>query len=90
MSVGQASETLQPSTGHAKPSVSVPEENRWIKCPRDGAFVYHKRLERNLKVCPECNYHFRVSAAERLRFLVDPDSFQDLSGDIDPRSSWLR
>ena len=85
MSVGQASETLQPSTGHAKPSVSVPEENRWIKCPRDGAFVYHKRLERNLKVCPECNYHFRVSAAERLRFLVDPDSFQDLSGDIEPR-----
>jgi acyl-CoA carboxylase subunit beta len=85
VSVGQASEAIQSPTGSAKPAAGVPEENRWIKCPRDGAFVYHKRLERNLKVCPECNYHFRISAAERLRFLVDPDSYQELSGDIEPR-----
>jgi acetyl-CoA carboxylase carboxyl transferase alpha subunit/acetyl-CoA carboxylase carboxyl transferase beta subunit len=77
VSVGQATESVKAPLG-------VAEENRWIKCPRDGAFVYHKRLERNLKVCPECNYHFRISAGERLRFLVDPDSFQELSGDLEP------
>jgi acyl-CoA carboxylase subunit beta len=66
------------------PSV-VPEESRWIKCPRDGAFIYHKRLDRNLKVCPECSYHFRISARQRIAFLVDPDSFTLLSDDIEPR-----
>jgi len=66
------------------PPVAVPEESRWIKCPRDGAFIYHKRLDRNLKVCPECSYHFRISARQRIAFLVDPDSFTPLSDDIEP------
>jgi acyl-CoA carboxylase subunit beta len=64
--------------------LAVPEESRWIKCPRDGAFIYHKRLDRNLKVCPECSYHFRISARQRIAFLVDPDSFTPLSDDIEP------
>ena len=35
-------------------------------------------------MCPECNYHFRIGAQERLTFLVDPGSHQELSGDIEP------
>src|SRR5207248_3120829 len=85
VSVQQAS-PARPSEAAAPPAV-VPEENRWIKCPRDGAFIYHKRFERNLKVCPECNYHFRISARERLAFLLDPGSFQELSGGIEPRDA---
>jgi len=69
----------------APASPATSEESRWVKCPRDGAFIYVKRLDRNLKVCPECNYHFRISARERLTFLLDPDSFQEMSGDIEPR-----
>ena len=67
-----------------QPAPSVPEESRWVKCPRDGAFIYHKRLIRNLNVCPECSYHFRISALQRIAFLVDPDSFTPLSDDIHP------
>ena len=66
------------------PAPTVPEESRWVKCPRDGAFIYHKRLIRNLNVCPECSYHFRISALQRIAFLVDPDSFTPLSDDIHP------
>ena len=36
--------------------------DRWTKCLQCDAFIYYKRLEKNLKVCPECNFHFRVSA----------------------------
>jgi len=46
--------------------------------------VYYKRLEKNLKVCPECNFHFRLSARERIRFLVDPDSFRERDTDLTP------
>ena len=65
-----------------QPAPTVPEESRWVKCPRDGAFIYHKRLNRNLKVCQNCNYHFRISARERIAFLVDADSFTPLNDDI--------
>jgi acetyl-CoA carboxylase carboxyl transferase subunit beta len=55
-----------------------------VKCPRDGAFIYHKRLNRNLQVCPECSYHFRISARQRIAYLADPESFEPLSDDIEP------
>jgi acetyl-CoA carboxylase carboxyl transferase beta subunit len=47
----------------------------WTKCPRCAALVYRKELERNLRVCPRCNYHHRLSAAGRLATVVDEASF---------------
>jgi acetyl-CoA carboxylase carboxyl transferase subunit beta len=57
---------------------------QWTKCPNCDAFVYHKRLRRNMGVCPECNHHFRLPVTTRLELLLDPDSFHDLSGDLEP------
>ena len=54
-------------------------EVRWVKCPACAAFVYSKRLQRTLKVCPDCSYHFRLGAGERLAQLLDAGSFQDHS-----------
>jgi acetyl-CoA carboxylase carboxyl transferase subunit beta len=58
--------------------------NRWAKCPNCAAVIYHKRLEKNLKVCPECTHHFRLSARERVSFLMDADSFRELDADMTP------
>jgi acetyl-CoA carboxylase carboxyl transferase subunit beta len=57
---------------------------QWTKCPACDAFVYHKRLRRNLGVCPECNHHFRLGVRERLGQLLDEGSFADLSDDLEP------
>lgn len=56
----------------------------WLRCPACSAFVYHKRLKRQLGVCPECNHHFRLRLRERLSQLFDPDSVEELSGDLEP------
>ncbi len=56
----------------------------WFRCPSCSAFVYHKRLKRNLGVCPECNHHFRLRLSERLTQLFDADSFQLLDEDLEP------
>jgi acetyl-CoA carboxylase carboxyl transferase subunit beta len=56
----------------------------WFRCPNCEAFVYHKRLKRNLGVCPECNHHFRLRLSERLSQLLDPGSFDELSRDLEP------
>ena len=43
----------------------------WRRCPACEAFVYHKRLKRNLHVCPECNHHFRLRLRDRVSQLLD-------------------
>jgi acetyl-CoA carboxylase carboxyl transferase alpha subunit len=66
----------------AAPSRAASAE--WRRCPSCEAFVYYKRLKRNLGVCPECNHHFRLRIRERIAQLLDDDSFEELSGDLEP------
>lgn len=66
----------------ATPSRAVSAE--WFRCPACQAFVYHKRLKRNLGVCPECNHHFRMRLSQRLSQLLDADSFEQLGADLEP------
>jgi acetyl-CoA carboxylase carboxyl transferase subunit beta len=49
----------------------------WGKCPRCATVVYHKDLERNLKVCPTCGFHHRLTAEQRLGITVDDGSFEE-------------
>ena len=51
----------------------------WIKCQAKdcGKTVYRKDVERANYVCPECHYHFRISARDRVEMLLDADSFQE-------------
>src|SRR5690348_12477715 len=58
--------------------------DQWRKCVDCGALVYHKRLQRNLKVCPECTHHFRLSAHERIAFLLDAGTFEEHAKTLTP------
>ena len=49
----------------------------WVKCNRCAQITYHKDMEKNLKVCPKCSFHFRISAKERLKILVDEGGFEE-------------
>jgi acetyl-CoA carboxylase carboxyl transferase subunit beta len=53
-------------------------EGLWVKCDSCKEIVYKKEIDKNLKVCPKCNYHFRISARERLKLLVDEGSFVEM------------
>ena len=77
--------TAPASATLARPEAStVVPTNRWIKCLQCGAFIYYKRFEKNLRVCPECAYHFRLSARERIELLLDPGSFQERDQTLTP------
>ncbi len=56
----------------------------WLKCPGCTEMVFKKQVEERLQVCPECNYHFRISAHERIGITVDEGSFQELHADMEP------
>jgi acetyl-CoA carboxylase carboxyl transferase subunit beta len=59
-------------------------QTNWTKCSNCSAFVYHKRLQRNLKVCPECSYHFRLSALERLAQVLDEGTAEGVNRTVEP------
>ncbi len=50
----------------------------WIKCERCGAILYHKEATVNLHVCPKCDYHFSMSAHQRLDSLFDGGRYKTL------------
>ncbi len=56
----------------------------WIRCDNCKEMVYKEEVERNLKVCPKCNYHFRISARERIELLVDRGSFDEHDRGVSP------
>ncbi|HLY65828.1 MAG TPA: acetyl-CoA carboxylase carboxyltransferase subunit beta, partial [Chloroflexota bacterium] len=56
--------------------------NPWVKCIRCGELLYLRELNRNLKVCHKCQYHFRLQAPERVELFADPDSFRELDADL--------
>lgn len=63
--------------------VKIPE-GLWVKCENCKEIVYKKEIDKNLRVCPKCNYHFRISARERLKLMADEGSFVETSPDITP------
>ena len=78
-------EKLMPSRiSTEKRTRSVPQ-GVWIKCPKCDAQLYRSELERNLKVCPKCNHHMRISARERLKFFLDKDSQTEIAPDLEPQ-----
>jgi acetyl-CoA carboxylase carboxyl transferase subunit beta len=56
----------------------------WMRCPACEGMLYRKTVAENLQVCPQCQHHFRVGARERIRQMVDPDSFEELFSEIAP------
>lgn len=78
-------EKLMPSRiSTEKRTRSVPE-GVWIKCQECDAQLYRTELERNLYVCPKCDYHMRIGARRRLEYFLDPDSQQEIAASLESR-----
>ncbi len=77
-----------------RPESAVPEapakkvkipEGLWVKCDNCKEIIYRKEVDKNFKVCPKCDYHFRISASERLPYLVDEGSFLEVEDGLSPK-----
>jgi acetyl-CoA carboxylase carboxyl transferase subunit beta len=56
---------------------AVPE-GLWSKCEGCGAILYRAEMERNLDVCPKCDFHVRVAARRRLDIFLDPEPREEI------------
>ena len=53
--------------------------NLWIKCNSCGQMVYHKDLQDTVHVCPNCGHHMKMSARQRIEWILDEDSIKELT-----------
>jgi acetyl-CoA carboxylase carboxyl transferase subunit beta len=65
-------------------SKSTVPEGLWCKCDNCNSILYRAEVERNLDVCPRCNYHMRIQARKRLEAFLDPENRQEIGAGLWP------
>jgi acetyl-CoA carboxylase carboxyl transferase subunit beta len=66
-----------------RPKRGVPE-GLWQQCPGCQSTIYRKAAEQRLNTCPECEYHWYVSANERIRQVLDEGTFEEWDAELAP------
>ena len=66
-----------------RPKRGVPE-GLWLKCNGCRSTIYRKEAEEMLNVCPQCGFHWYVSAKQRIEQLFDPGTFEEWDGGLQP------
>lgn len=54
----------------------------WVKCKQCGEMLFTKELANNLKVCSHCEYHFSMTAHERVAMMADGGTFEETDADL--------
>jgi acetyl-CoA carboxylase carboxyl transferase subunit beta len=65
-----------------KPSFSSEKKRElpaglWTKCPGCGEIIHNLELERNDRICPKCDHHFSLTAADRIATVLDEGTFEE-------------
>lgn len=73
----------------SKPKIKVQTTKKdgfsgWLKCTSCNELIHANELSENLNCCPKCDYHYRLSVAQRLKLLIDEGSFFELYEEIGP------
>jgi acetyl-CoA carboxylase carboxyl transferase subunit beta len=56
----------------------------WVKCEGCREIIYSRELERNLRICPKCGYHFRIDAQARIDLLLDEGTAEEHFSGVRP------
>ena len=75
---------IKRSSGDGK---KVVPEGLWVKCEACEAVLYRTDLDNQQNVCPKCNHHMRLTARERLDFLLDAEGRYEIGADVHPVDS---
>jgi acetyl-CoA carboxylase carboxyl transferase subunit beta len=81
-SVPETSFLKKPKIGGGKSRKRVLPDGLATKCKRCATIIFNKELDENLKVCPHCQFHFPISARDRLNSLVEARSFEEMDADM--------
>jgi acetyl-CoA carboxylase carboxyl transferase subunit beta len=57
----------------------------WLRCPQCKATIFRKESESRFNVCPECDHHFYLPTRERIKQLLDAESFEEWFTELRPK-----
>ncbi len=80
--MGWFHQVKNPKLKNVKKLASNTPVGLWKKCNQCGEILQTDKLEENLNVCPLCDYHYRISAYERIAVMTDENSFEEISPDL--------
>lgn len=78
------SDALAPAAARPRRAKRGVPEGLWQRCPGCQATIFRKEAERRLWTCPECDYHFYVSAQDRISQVLDSGTFEEWDADLEP------
>lgn len=72
-----------------KPKIKIESTKKdgfsgWVKCTSCEEMIHANELQDNHNCCPKCDYHYRLSAIQRVELLTDEGSFEELFSEIEP------
>jgi len=75
-----------------KPKIKVQSTKKdgfsgWIKCSGCAELVHATEMTKHLNCCPKCDYHYRLTLAQRIELLTDEGTYEELFTDIKPVDS---
>lgn len=65
-----------------KPKKRGVPEGLWQRCPGCQAVIFRKQAEQLLGVCPECDYHWTISAQQRIEQVLDTGTFEEWDANL--------
>lgn len=73
----------------SKPKIKIQTTKKdgfsgWLKCTHCSELIHANELTQNLHCCPKCDYHYRLSAPQRVELLADKDTFVELYQELSP------
>jgi len=57
----------------------------WLKCPGCSAMLQRKKLDETFGVCPDCDYHFKLTAIQRIGQVIDDGTWQEFGQELKTR-----
>lgn len=73
-----------------KPKIKVQTSKKdsfsgWIKCSGCLETIHANELKESLHCCPKCNYHYRITARQRIDLLTDEGTFEEMFFHLKPK-----
>lgn len=63
---------------------NVPIDDIWIRCDACKEQILKEIWQENINVCPQCNFHDKITPQQRIDLVIDPGTFQHLNDSITP------
>ena len=60
----------------------IEEDTIWIECSGCNDQIYISELDKNFRVCPKCDHHFRMAPTQRIKQILEANTFIEQDKDL--------